>query len=84
MRRRFAFRRLSPEKPPVRGLLSRWLRARGLPDTGPTVHTVRRCPVTLTAHAPHLDEPPARLLARIAHPRREDGGHHTPSGPSGG
>ncbi|MFJ8447823.1 AAA family ATPase [[Kitasatospora] papulosa] len=34
MRRRFAFRRLSPEKPPVRGLLARWLRARGLPGTG--------------------------------------------------
>ncbi|MFI1147103.1 McrB family protein [Streptomyces sp. NPDC020780] len=34
MRRRFAFRRLSPEKPPVRGLLARWLHARGLPDTG--------------------------------------------------
>ncbi|MFE7759372.1 AAA family ATPase [Streptomyces sp. NPDC057429] len=33
MRRRFAFRRLSPEKPPVRGLLARWLHARGLPDT---------------------------------------------------
>ncbi|MFJ9248275.1 AAA family ATPase [Streptomyces sp. NPDC101776] len=33
MRRRFAFRRLSPELPPVRGLLERWLRARGLPDT---------------------------------------------------
>ncbi|QCD58357.1 McrB family protein [Streptomyces hawaiiensis] len=33
MRRRFAFRRLSPEKPPVRGLLDRWLRERGLPDT---------------------------------------------------
>ncbi|MFJ2151936.1 AAA family ATPase [Streptomyces microflavus] len=33
MRRRFAFRRLSPERPPVRGLLARWLHARGLPDT---------------------------------------------------
>ncbi|MEU3431519.1 McrB family protein [Streptomyces gardneri] len=33
MRRRFAFRRLSPEKPPVQGLLARWLHARGLPDT---------------------------------------------------
>lgn len=33
MRRRFAFRRLSPGKPPVDGLLERWLRARGLPDT---------------------------------------------------
>ncbi|WP_331723232.1 AAA family ATPase (plasmid) [Streptomyces sp. NBC_00111] len=33
MRRRFAFRRLSPEKPPVQGLLARWLQARGLPDT---------------------------------------------------
>ncbi|MFD8438138.1 AAA family ATPase [Streptomyces microflavus] len=33
MRRRFAFRRLSPERPPVRGLLTRWLHARGLPDT---------------------------------------------------
>ncbi len=33
MRRRFAFRRLSPEKAPVQGLLARWLRARGLPDT---------------------------------------------------
>ncbi|MFF7266510.1 McrB family protein [Streptomyces sp. NPDC008159] len=33
MRRRFAFRRLSPEQPPVQGLLGRWLRARGLPDT---------------------------------------------------
>ncbi|MGR3869643.1 McrB family protein [Streptomyces graminifolii] len=33
MRRRFAFRRLSPELPPVRGLLERWLRARGLPET---------------------------------------------------
>ncbi|MFF5523408.1 McrB family protein [Streptomyces coeruleorubidus] len=33
MRRRFAFRRLSPEKPPVQGLLDRWLRERGLPDT---------------------------------------------------
>ncbi|MFF9691093.1 AAA family ATPase [Streptomyces sp. NPDC014623] len=33
MRRRFAFRRLSPEKPPVQGLLTRWLHARGLPDT---------------------------------------------------
>ncbi|MEU5983368.1 AAA family ATPase [Streptomyces sp. NPDC047434] len=33
MRRRFAFRRLSPEKQPVKGLLSRWLHARGLPDT---------------------------------------------------
>ncbi|MFE9137760.1 McrB family protein [Streptomyces sp. NPDC007355] len=33
MRRRFAFRRLSPELPPVRGLLARWLHARGLPDT---------------------------------------------------
>jgi 5-methylcytosine-specific restriction enzyme B len=32
MRRRFAFRRLSPEQPPVQGLLGRWLRARGLPD----------------------------------------------------
>ncbi|MET7574221.1 AAA family ATPase [Streptomyces sp. NPDC005492] len=33
MRRRFAFRRLSPELPPVRGLLERWLHDRGLPDT---------------------------------------------------
>ncbi|WP_328423220.1 AAA family ATPase [Streptomyces sp. NBC_00443] len=33
MRRRFAFRRLSPEQPPVRGLLDRWLRDRGLPGT---------------------------------------------------
>ncbi|WP_286252123.1 McrB family protein [Streptomyces graminofaciens] len=33
MRRRFAFRRLSPEKAPVQGLLARWLHARGLPDT---------------------------------------------------
>ncbi|MFE1836811.1 AAA family ATPase [Streptomyces sviceus] len=33
MRRRFAFRRLSPERPPVRGLLDRWLHAHGLPDT---------------------------------------------------
>lgn len=33
MRRRFAFRRLSPERSPVKGLLSRWLRAGGLPDT---------------------------------------------------
>ncbi len=33
MRRRFAFRRLSPDKPPVRGLLDRWLAGRGLPDT---------------------------------------------------
>ncbi|MFJ7049471.1 McrB family protein [Streptomyces sp. NPDC101112] len=33
MRRRFAFRRLSPEQPPVQGLLGRWLRERGLPDT---------------------------------------------------
>nr|WSY51648.1 AAA family ATPase [Streptomyces sp. NBC_00886] len=33
MRRRFAFRRLSPELPPVRGLLERWLHSRGLPDT---------------------------------------------------
>ncbi|MGW4314374.1 McrB family protein [Streptomyces sp. NPDC004491] len=37
MRRRFAFRRLSPEKPPVRGLLARWLHARGLPGTGALV-----------------------------------------------
>ncbi|MFF6978924.1 AAA family ATPase [Streptomyces sp. NPDC008343] len=33
MRRRFAFRRLSPEQPPVHGLLDRWLRDRGLPGT---------------------------------------------------
>ncbi|MFE0250066.1 McrB family protein [Streptomyces sp. NPDC059010] len=33
MRRRFAFRRLSPERPPVQGLLERWLHSRGLPDT---------------------------------------------------
>ncbi|MEU6353404.1 AAA family ATPase [Streptomyces sp. NPDC047072] len=33
MRRRFAFRRLSPERPPVQGLLERWLDSRGLPDT---------------------------------------------------
>jgi len=33
MRRRFAFRRLSPERPPVHGLLERWLHSRGLPDT---------------------------------------------------
>ncbi|MGW0211373.1 McrB family protein [Streptomyces sp. NPDC003233] len=33
MRRRFAFRRLSPEKPPIDGLLDRWLRAHDLPDT---------------------------------------------------
>ncbi|MFF3305459.1 AAA family ATPase [Streptomyces sp. NPDC002908] len=33
MRRRFAFRRLSPEKPPVQGLLARWLHARGHSDT---------------------------------------------------
>ncbi|MFD9780522.1 McrB family protein [[Kitasatospora] papulosa] len=37
MRRRFAFRRLSPEKPPVRGLLARWLHARGLPAIGALV-----------------------------------------------
>ncbi|MFE7838292.1 McrB family protein [Streptomyces sp. NPDC057474] len=33
MRRRFAFRRLSPEKQPVHGLLDRWLRRHGLPET---------------------------------------------------
>ncbi|MFF5479347.1 McrB family protein [Streptomyces sp. NPDC012935] len=33
MRRRFAFRRLSPEQPPVHGLLDRWLRDRGLSGT---------------------------------------------------
>ncbi|MFC9096929.1 McrB family protein [Streptomyces sp. NPDC057072] len=33
MRRRFAFRRLSPEKPPIDGLLDRWLRAHNLPAT---------------------------------------------------
>ncbi|MDX2531146.1 McrB family protein [Streptomyces europaeiscabiei] len=33
MRRRFAFRRLSPEKRPVLGLLDRWLRRHGLPET---------------------------------------------------
>lgn len=33
MRRRFAFRRLSPEKAPVQGLLARWLHARGHVDT---------------------------------------------------
>ncbi|WP_327727742.1 AAA family ATPase [Streptomyces sp. NBC_00487] len=32
MRRRFAFRRLSPEKQPVHGLLDRWLRRHGLPE----------------------------------------------------
>lgn len=32
MRRRFAFRRLSPGEPPVKGLLGRWLRDRGLPE----------------------------------------------------
>ncbi len=37
MRRRFAFRRLSPEKPPIAGLLGRWLRAHGLPGTPATV-----------------------------------------------
>lgn len=45
MRRRFAFRRLSPEQPPVHGLLDRWLRDRGLP----------------TAPARLLDELNARL-----------------------
>lgn len=33
MRRRFAFRRLSPDRPPIAGLLARWLQARALPDT---------------------------------------------------
>ncbi|MEW2260308.1 AAA family ATPase [Streptomyces sp. NPDC047869] len=33
MRRRFAFRRLSPDKPPIDRLLDHWLRARDLPDT---------------------------------------------------
>ncbi|MDX2912838.1 McrB family protein [Streptomyces griseiscabiei] len=32
MRRRFAFRRLSPEQQPVHGLLDRWLRRHGLPE----------------------------------------------------
>ncbi|MDX3524535.1 McrB family protein [Streptomyces scabiei] len=32
MRRRFAFRRLSPERPPVHGLLDRWLRRHGMPE----------------------------------------------------
>ncbi|WP_232838397.1 AAA family ATPase [Streptomyces geranii] len=32
MRRRFAFRRLSPESPPVAGLLRRWLGRHGLPE----------------------------------------------------
>ncbi|WP_328836950.1 McrB family protein [Streptomyces europaeiscabiei] len=32
MRRRFAFRRLSPEKRPILGLLDRWLRRHGLPE----------------------------------------------------
>ncbi|MDX2542818.1 AAA family ATPase [Streptomyces sp. WI04-05B] len=32
MRRRFAFRRLSPDSPPVAGLLRRWLDRQGLPD----------------------------------------------------
>jgi 5-methylcytosine-specific restriction protein B len=31
MRRRFAFVELAPGKPPVQGLLARWLAARGLP-----------------------------------------------------
>ena len=32
MRRRFAFRRLSPDSPPVAGLLRRWLDRHGLPE----------------------------------------------------
>jgi 5-methylcytosine-specific restriction protein B len=32
MRRRFAFRRLSPERQPVHGLLDRWLHRHGLPE----------------------------------------------------
>jgi 5-methylcytosine-specific restriction enzyme B len=32
MRRRFAFIELDPRIPPVKGLLSRWLTSRGLPD----------------------------------------------------
>jgi 5-methylcytosine-specific restriction enzyme B len=32
MRRRFAFVELDPRKPPVQGLLARWLAAAGLPD----------------------------------------------------
>jgi 5-methylcytosine-specific restriction protein B len=31
MRRRFAFSRLSPDKPPINGLLRRWLTNQGLP-----------------------------------------------------
>lgn len=31
MRRRFAFRRLAPDQPPVEGLLGAWLQAQGLP-----------------------------------------------------
>jgi 5-methylcytosine-specific restriction enzyme B len=31
MRRRFAFTRLSPDKPPINGLLRRWLTGQGLP-----------------------------------------------------
>jgi 5-methylcytosine-specific restriction protein B len=32
LRRRFVFRRLSPDRPPVAGLLRRWLSREGLPD----------------------------------------------------
>jgi len=32
LRRRFVFRRLSPDQPPVAGLLRRWLAREGLPD----------------------------------------------------
>ncbi|WP_262391367.1 McrB family protein [Nocardiopsis sp. CNR-923] len=32
MRRRFAFQRLTPDLPPVDGLLRSWLRSRGLPE----------------------------------------------------
>lgn len=69
--------------PPADHLHQLLVYAATAPDAASTDHVIRRSPVTITAHALNLCEPPAGVLAQIAALAAVTGAHGQARRPAG-